>query len=522
MENRTGKEYWDWVTDYWTVRGNPLDFIDHKYLVQKYKDQSKIIITQKSGQAGETELNLSEACWLPDQFKENSLYLMPTSGNVNDIVQERVDEPINNSRYLSSVTGRAGKIMGKQADKTGLKRFNKGFIYFRGSNKPTQITSVPADAIYVDELDRMEPRYVPYFTKRLGHSKRKWERWFSTPTVPNFGINERFLKTDQLNWYVKCYHCGVHQIMDFWENIEFTMKGEDVDKSRIFCKKCKKDFLPYKCDGKWIPHNKDASIRGYFINQLYSPHFDLNAAIIESQTTAEYKVMQFYNQTLGLPYEPKGSKITEEILSACIRDYIIPLTAEDIAMGVDVGKNLHVITRDKNRILDIQELKYFTIAESNEKAGRQEDSIEYWIRAKNPKKVIVDALPETRAVQSLINMFPGRIYMCYYSGMNEVKEGEAWYKVDGYKVNTDRTMSLDESLGEIYKQRIQLPRNLSDYSVFKSHFKNLVRIIKENDKGDKKVEYQRLGDDHYAHANNYAKMAADMLTRIVESEIFTI
>ncbi|KKL29041.1 hypothetical protein LCGC14_2369120 [marine sediment metagenome] len=59
--------------------------------------------------------------WLPDQFKENAIYLFPTSSTMSDLVQERIDEPINNNEYLAKVSGRAKKIMGKQADKVGLK-----------------------------------------------------------------------------------------------------------------------------------------------------------------------------------------------------------------------------------------------------------------------------------------------------------------------------------------------------------------------------------------------------------------
>ena len=43
------KAYFDWVRDYWTSRGTPLDLAKHKYLEQTYKDQSDKIVFMKSG-----------------------------------------------------------------------------------------------------------------------------------------------------------------------------------------------------------------------------------------------------------------------------------------------------------------------------------------------------------------------------------------------------------------------------------------------------------------------------------------
>ena len=179
------------------------------------------MVFEKSGQAGISERMITEAIWLADQYRENALYLFPTAGTISDLVQERVDDPINNNTYLQIVSGRAKKLIGKQADKVGMKRMSKGFVYFRGSNRPTQITSVPADMLLIDELDRMDPTNVPYFNKRLIHSQRKWIRWGSTPTTPNFGIDARFQDSDQHYCHVKCNSCGEWQILTFENNLVF-------------------------------------------------------------------------------------------------------------------------------------------------------------------------------------------------------------------------------------------------------------------------------------------------------------
>lgn len=491
--------YFLWVRAYWNVRGKSLDFTKHAYLKQIYEDQSPEIVYEKSAQSGFTERMITEALWLPDQYKENSLYIFPTSGTVSDLVQERVDEPINNDPYLAFISGRAKKLLGKQADKIQLKRMAKGFVYFRGSNKPTQITSVSADAIFVDELDRMEQENVPYFAKRYQHSARKWARWASTPTIPGFGIDAKFRESDQHYLYIKCPICREWQKLTFWDNV-------DKERKLLVCKLCRNKLVPWECKLEWNSENKGGRMRGYHINQLYSPFLNLEEMIKESNRSSEWDIMQFYNQGLGLPYEPKGSKITEGDIQACVRDYKAPIKSKEGFMGIDVGKVLHVLIRDKERILYIGEHTDF-------------DEVNALMDQYNIKVAVIDALPETRKSQEFANKFRGRVYMCYYSGFKEVKKGE-WFKAEDQKVNTDRTISLDYSQNEIKTQGILMPSNLPEG--FKEHLKNLVRVIKEKEGGEKIAEYIRTGDDHYRHSLNYAKIAKEIFCKVPLMDLFSI
>jgi hypothetical protein len=494
------EKYFHWVQRYWSSKGVSLDFKKHKYLLQIYKDQSPIIIIEKSAQSGGTERLLTEAMWLPDQYRENSLYLFPTMGTVSDLVQERVDEPINNSLYLAAVSGRSRKILGKQADKVGMKRMSKGFIYFRGATSPTQITSVPADTIFVDELDRMPVENIPYFDKRLEHSKRKWQRWASTPTVPNFGIDAKYQESDKNEFNLTCIHCGTEQKLTFWDNV-------DVERGLLICKHCKEKLVPWDCEGRWIPENPESKIRGYHISSLYSPFLDVSKMILESKKTAEWEVQQFYNQILGLPYEPKGAKILESDIAACIRDYIIPTKSSMGFMGIDVGKVLHVIIRDDKRILFIGTAKDF-------------EELDLLMGSYNVKVAVVDAMPETRKAQEFVNRFKGRAFICWYSGIKEPKKGE-WFKREDTKVNTDRTLSLDMTTNEIKTQGIEFPKNIDSYPDFKAHLKNLVRVVRE-EKGNSIAEYQQTGDDHHRHALNYASIAKAIFKNIPTYEAFML
>lgn len=512
MEQRVGKDYYDWVCDYWTTRGEPLEFVKRKYLVAIYKDQSPYIVTMKAAQTGATERAISEALWLADVYKENSGYFFPTSGAVSDLVQERVDDPINNNAYLNSVSGRAKRLMGKQADKIGLKRMSKGFVYFRGAQNPRQITSVPIDTLFIDEVDLIDEKMIPYLNKRLQASSRKWQRWFSTPTIPKFGIHALYESSDKHEWHVTCTHCKKEQILTFDDNI-------DKENKTIICKECKEILIPWECDGRWIDkdgvewsEDKVSDVRGFHLCQIYSPTFDVKLAIIESEKNSEWEIQQFHNQTLGEPYEPKGARITEEDINNCIKDYNMPFNIDKPKfMGVDVGKKLHYVIRTEDRIVEAGDCVNFTGV----------DSIEEKINNFKVKGVVIDALPETRKAQELANTFKRRVKLCYYTGLVEMKEAGKYWKVDKDKVNTDRTVSLDMTFAEIKKAEIEMPKNINSCKDFRSHMKSTTRIIREDKKGALKAEYVKTSDDHLLHASNYAKLATNIFN-VATPEVFIV
>lgn len=500
--------YFKWVKDNWTSRGEPLDFKEHKYLFQIYQDQSQEITYMKGAQTGLTERMITESMWLPDQHNANSIYIFPTGGTMSDLVQERIDEPINNSKYLRRVSGRAKRMFGKHADKIGLKRMSKGFIYFRGSGSPTQITSVPGDAIFVDEVDRMIQENIPYFDKRLEHSKLKWQRWASTPTLPNFGIHKRFLLTDQLHFYLKCPKCGTWQILDFFENVIFEMKSDhECDWAKLVCHSCKEEIVPWECEGEWKAHNPSSGKRGYFVSKLYSPFMDIKKVVESSVKTAEWEKMQFYNQDLGLPYAPEGGVIDINIINACRREYMLGERTGTNYMGIDVGLYLHVIIQNKDgQIVEITKVKAF-------------EDLDKLMNEFNIKSAVIDALPETREAQKFAQRFKGRVYLCYYSKLAEPKPDE-WFQANAYdmKVNTRRTLSLDNWSNRFRQQDIQLPKNISEHSEFIEHMGMLTRVIEENRAGDLVAKYVKTGPDHYYHAGNYSNIAKAINDSVAEPD----
>lgn len=512
LKRRENLRYPNWVRNNWTSRGMPLDFQRHKYLVKIYDDQTGmgdgIIDYMKSAQVGLTERMITEALWLPDQHRYNSIYFFPTTSTIGDLVQERIDEPINNNPYLAEVSGRAKSMMGKHADKLGLKKMSQGFVYFRGSNSLSAITSVAGDAIFVDELDRMVPENIPYFEKRLEHSDLQYQRWASTPTYSNVGIHARYMKSDQMEYHVQCDHCNHWQTLNFFSNV-------NMENSSMFCIKCKQTIIPWQLNGEWIPLNKEKGThRGYQISQLYSPRVNLARLVELSKSAVASDVQQFYNQNLGITYEPKGDKISTDDLVSNMGDFVYPVLSEKYNfMGVDVGARLHYVVRDHSRrIIGLGSVKDFE---------GERDSLDALMEQYRIHGCVVDGLPETRKVSEFIARHRGRVKMCYYSGLRELKKGDRYWEVNGDKVNTDRTVSLDYMVSDFKNHDIKLPKNIDQEPEFRVHMQAPVRVIKDGANGIKRADWVETGPDHLFHAANYAKIA-EKIYNVPIPEVFLV
>ncbi len=107
--------------------------------------------------------------------------------------------------------------------------------------------------------------------------------------------------------------------------------------------------------------------------------------------------------------------------------------------------------------------------------------------------------------KDLIEWFPERIWMCVYV------EGVMFPKLKEKEriVNIDRTRSIQEELAEI-KARGKIGEKFiysnEEVETFISHHLNLTLLKKEDKHGKIREEVGRSGDDHFVHANNYARL----------------
>lgn len=465
----------------------------------------------KSAQSGVSERAISEAAWVCDQLGKNVLYTFPAEGQLSDFVAGRINPVITNSEYLQMrVAGQEEEEFTserKRPDRTGLKRIGEGFLYFRGSQNEKQIISVDADMIVIDERDRFIQANVPYIDKRLLHSDLAWRRYISTPTIPGRMIHQDFMESDQHEWNITCDKCGTQQVLDWWKNV--VEDREEPEGCKIICWKCKEKIDRLK-EGQWIPKNPDFKIRGYHITGLYNPYLSLKDALKQSKATDIFSTTQFYNQTLGLPYEASGARVTQQDLDACSRDYDIPYRVNDAIVkgctaGADVGKVIHVMVSKTEPYGDETKARYVWIGTVNNFLGPQ-DSLEWVMNTFDVETMVVDMMPETRGVQDLVKQFSGRVFGARYPERHFAGKYLEW-KLEEGEVQVDRTISLDYYVNEIATQQVIIPKMAESIEGFYDQMKSSVRIIEENTKGVPKAIWQEDSPDHYFHAGNYERIA---------------
>ncbi len=500
--------YDTWVKAIWiNSRNEPLDFDQHKYLIDIYKDQHPDLIYQKAAQMGLSERLISEAVWVCDRLKKNVLFTTPTSSHLNDFVQGRLEPVFNYSDYLSRITGvlSADEKKDRNLDdtrkvqKVGLKQIGSAFLYLRGSQNQQQIISVDADMIILDERDRFLQEHVPYIDKRLLHSTLKWRREASTPTIPGKFINEAYLASDQRVWMLTCDKCKLEQELDFFFNIDF-------DKKTTVCKQCKVPIDRLKM-GRWVPLNpKNKEVHGYKISGIYNPRKNV-PELINDYEKAKLKgfsaIQQFYNQVLGLPYEAEGQTLSNTDLNNTTRNYLTPYDTTGCFAGVDVGAKLHVIISKKIE----DKTRYVWIGTVNNFFGLT-DSLEHLMDEFKIQRMVIDAKPETRKVKELIEKFPGKVIAVYYPTRKFDIQNYFLFDDFKYEVYIDRTISLDYLVNEIQNELIELPSNAKHIPEFYEQMTSSIRVTEINPRtGQPVARWVERGPDHYFHAANYNRIA---------------
>jgi len=493
------------------IRGDHMQFHDKPYLLDIYKDNAPEIILQSSVQTGKSEfLIVSAHSWAERGLQV--LYVLPTTELRNLFVANRVDKLYqivpHYQKMLNTATG--------TSDARGLKHFGKsGAIFFAGSNSQTTFIEKPIDLVIGDETDRFDQSNYEKADDRMTASPYKLKYEASNPTVDKFGINARYLVSDQREWFVKCKCCNYWQRMDWFKNVvdqtddnNFRLRdsewyegiGRDIF---MQCVKCGNPLDRFTFNSQWVSkHPHKLKTHGYLIHQMLSSYVSIEGmwAKFQKGLTDDTAMQVFYNSMLGATFSGKGSKVTDDVLNACKADYLMPATAEKCFMGVDVGKKLHVVVY---KLLPGEQLQLVY-------AGtiREFEELDYLFARFEVITYVIDAMPETRKSIEYAKKHPGRGYVCrYHQGLEEIKKGlKDDEKGSTYgEVSADRTMIMDRVMSFFMQRRMVLPKNAQ--SLDKGDFYDQLKVPTRVYDGEKN-RYDWLGDpDHYFHATVYALLA---------------
>jgi hypothetical protein len=157
--------------------------------------------------------------------------------------------------------------------------------------------------------------------------------------------------------------------------------------------------------GEWV--GKRPSItdkRGYHYSQLFS-HYVAPAEILHQFRTTN-NLQDFYNLKIGVAYVEAENRLSvEEVLALCGNSGITSSDPGPCSMGVDQGKDLHVVIgkrqADKGRIVHLG-------------IYRDWEELDRLMKAFNVSRCVVDALPETRNARAFAERNRGKVFLNYY------------------------------------------------------------------------------------------------------------
>ena len=480
----------------WALRkirldGRPFSFDGHEFLRAIYDDRAPHIVLSKAAQIGGTTAAILRAihtCIIGLDV----MYFFPTRSDVLDFSRARVNPLVAENPFLA-------KLMA-DTDTMGVKKIGDAHLYFRGMQSNVGMKSVPADLLVFDELDEAEPQAMAMAKERLGHSDYKRVFELSNPSLPDYGVDEIFQRSDQRHWTTRCAACGTWTALDQ----EFPRKlGQEVKiilprESGGFYRACPNCAAELDmAAGDWVAQFPSRSIHGYRISQLISSKVD-PAEIMEEYRTTRYPE-RFYNLKIGIPWADLEHRVdTATVLALCGDQPMVESSEERCVMGVDTGRGLHTVILetqpdDRQRIVHLVECHSFP-------------ELDDLMRRFKVTRCVIDGMPETHATKEFAGRHRGQVFLCFFT---ESQRGEPRWDWDHRIVNVHRTDALDASRAAVREQMVVLPRRQPIVEEFAEHMSHDAKtLIEDEETGVKKYKYVKTGVNHYSFAFTYALMAA--------------
>ena len=484
-----------WAARRIILEGRRFSFEGHEYLKGLYDETAQHVVLMKAAQVGGTVwgiLRSIHACL----NGLNVVYYFPTKNDVMDFSKSRVSPLLDDNPFLSQLMN--------DTDAVGLKRIGDAFLYLRGMKSSVGLKSVPADMVVFDELDEVTPQAKTMAKERLAHSPYKRIIELSNPSLPDFGIDEVFQKSDQRHWNIKCSRCNHWTALDkefptkLNEQVRIILPSGDGTYFRA-CVNCSAPLD--LAAGEWVADFPGRPIHGYRISQLISSRVDAAEILNDYQITRFPD--QFYRLKIGIPWVDLERRLDlSSVVSLCTDLPMLDKSDESCVMGVDTGKALHVvILRQDDTDDDYERYRLVHLG-----VYREFEQLSDLMQRFNVERCVIDALPETHATREFAKRHGGSVFMSYFP---ESQHGAAKWDLREHEVRVNRTDALDASRAAVRNKKLILPRRDPKIEQFARHMiADAKKLEEDKETGAQKYRYIKTGTNHFSFAFTYAWMAA--------------
>ena len=526
------------VEEHGRIEGEPFSFEGHEFQRAIINDTHSRVYVRKCSQVGLSELMVQKLLAMSSVLRHKRIiFTLPVAHMAQKFSKDRIDGVINQSPYYSSMVKSAN-------NSASQKLINTTTLYVGGTYGDTGAISVPAYAVVSDEIDFSNQVTLGKLSSRLRHAPKDDHGYaglrfeFSTPTVEEFGIDERYKRGNQMCYHAQCRHCDQWVVPDFLtdfkipgydksivelEKIDFRNPDYEFDKAWIACPKCDGDLWEDLCDPtrrKWIataPQNYEHS---YQVHPWDVPTYNTPQSIIRQ--FEEYSTFQdFMNFVVGLPFtSPENSFMVDEEhrrrATAGVEHWVFNnfIVNQGTVIGMDVGKICHMVVIRPvgvySQVVWAEEIRNSPSAPATEQVLERYD----WFQC---VAMCVDAGPDLTLVNNLVVARGlGKITAVQYvrtvSGLGLYTEHD-----DGELIKAARTKSLSETLKRHNTGKIQYARPVAD--VMFPHLKNLKKVRELDNSGEYVDRFEKIGPDHYAHSLNYAELARERMVAVLNTGV---
>ncbi len=465
----------------------PIEFSNHRFLIEYMADDSQVIIARKCAQVGATMAEILKAAHSALFKGLNTIHTLQTNDVIKGFVAPKVNPIIEYNPKLKEAV---------KLDSESLKQYGTGFVFYRGANAESQAINITADILCIDEYDRSNQRVVEMYASRLDASAHKLRRYFSNPSAIGAGVDRLYNQSDQRYWLVTCPVCSHRSYLDFKPDALELNHYVDLNARNYVCGKCAATLADSdRINGEWVARYPDRPWHGYWFSQLMAPWISASEIIDKQQNNStEY----FHNFVLGKAFTPTDLIVNREVILRNVAPGLVAKT--QVAIGVDNGIIKHWVAATPQGIFDYGKTESW-------------DDIEQLIRMYNPIMVI-DANPYPNMPKQLVEKYKGRVFINYYKrdsknlGVVRWSEGK-----DLGVVLSDRTKLLDLVVGEITEGRMLY--RLTPYALeeYMDHWSNVYRTVDVDANGNERGVWvvQEGKPDHFVHAHAYMRVALGKL-----------
>lgn len=470
--------------------GLPIEFKQHRFMIDLYNDMSPLQVWLKAPQIGATTAQIIKSFYVAKKLNKAIIYTLPADSDIKDMAGGKVNRIIAQNKVLQDWVS--------DHDSVEQKSVGDSIIYYRGTWTAKAAMMVSSDANIHDEVDASNADVITQYETRLAAKAGGWRWYFSHPSIAGHGVDIFWEVSDKKEWIITCNECKKMQILAWPDSV-------DRERKCYQCKYCKAVLSDdTRSRGEWRP-TAIGEYSGYHISQLMCPWITADK-ILEAKDDQRKDEQYFYNYVLGLPFVGSENKITSEVvLKNCVKE--VNEQQDRIIIGVDTGLPIHYTCANKQGVFFFGTCKDY-------------DELEKLLNRWPTSMIVADQGGDLIGIRVLQQKYPGRVYLVYYRKDRKSKEIINWGEdKDQGIVTVDRNRMFQLMVEQLRDLgRIRLNGSVEDWSPWAKHFDNVYREIKVAlDKPGKDVAtnygaeliWKRNGPDHYTHSLLYALVGLD-------------